>query len=124
MGTAKGTALLALAAVARGAMAGSAVRVRVERLLAVTPPAARDAWLSYQWSGGGGLPVVAVRLSEDRRLVAPLLLEETLDAADGESSLGLLWNVRVSESQYQSPQSRFEKSSADMFPSVSSLCSA
>ena len=85
MGTARGTALLALAAVARGAMAGGAVRVRVERLLAVTPPAARDAWLSYQWSGGGGLPVVAVRLSEDRRLVAPLLLEETLDAADGEA---------------------------------------
>ena len=34
-----------------------AVRVRVERALAVDPQAARAAWLSYQWAGGGGLPV-------------------------------------------------------------------
>ena len=34
-----------------------AVRVKVERALDVGPEEARAAWLSYQWAGGGGLPV-------------------------------------------------------------------
>jgi hypothetical protein len=36
-----------------------AISVRVERDLAVDPQAAREAWLSYQWARGGGLPVCA-----------------------------------------------------------------
>ena len=35
-----------------------AISVHVERNLAVDPQAARNAWLSYQWARGGGLPVL------------------------------------------------------------------
>lgn len=37
--------------------ASRVVDVRVKRTLAVSPQDARAAWLSYQWAGGGGLPV-------------------------------------------------------------------
>jgi hypothetical protein len=37
-----------------------AISVRVQRNLAVDPKAARNAWLSYQWARGGGLPVLNV----------------------------------------------------------------
>jgi hypothetical protein len=39
-----------------------AISVQVERNLAVDPQAARNAWLSYQWARGGGLPVFLIFL--------------------------------------------------------------
>ena len=40
-----------------------AISVHVERNLAVDPQAARNAWLSYQWARGGGLPVLIFLLN-------------------------------------------------------------
>jgi len=65
---------------------GNNVCVRVVRRLPVGPTDARDAWLEYQWQGGGGLPVIVLLQPESKRVVAPLLLEETLLNASGVTS--------------------------------------
>lgn len=62
----------------------SAVTIVVERILAsTTPREARDAWLSYVFENGGGIPSLVLPLREKNaicqsRLLIPLLVKEDL----------------------------------------------
>ena len=63
---------------------GGLVEVEIRQHLACAPRVARAAWLDYQWSSGGGLPLtlsLARPPAPDagaRRRVLPLLLDERL----------------------------------------------
>jgi hypothetical protein len=59
------------------------MKVHVETPLAVNPPEAREAWLSYQWRRGGGLPIFVHTPEENRRVIAPIMMEETILVEDG-----------------------------------------
>jgi len=67
-----------------GFNAGGAVYATTERHLPVSPSEARDAWMDYAWKGGGGLPLLVMKLgkkSEDefrRRFLSPVMVEEVL----------------------------------------------
>lgn len=57
---------------------GGLVSVRVERNLPeAKPKEARDAWLEHHWRKGGGLPIFIIE-KENKRVVAPIMMEETL----------------------------------------------
>ena len=59
----------------------AAVRVQVQQSLAltgVTPSQAKEAWLSYQWKKGGGLPVFVTHSDETTRRLLPINMQEQL----------------------------------------------
>lgn len=57
----------------------STVAVKVEqRLPGVTPRHAKDAWMSFQWRHGGGLPILVSEKNEQTRRLMPIGMEETI----------------------------------------------
>ena len=55
--------------------------MQVTRILPnVTTKEAKDAWIKHHWKKGGGLPIFIFQKDEgNRRLIAPILMEEALD---------------------------------------------
>lgn len=57
----------------------STVNVKVEQSLpGVTPRHAKEAWMSFQWRHGGGLPILVSQRNEQTRHLIPIGMEETL----------------------------------------------
>jgi len=64
---------------------GGKVSVRVERTFPVPPVIARKAWMEYHWKKGGGLPIFVIKNEENsykKRIVAPIMMEETIVASE------------------------------------------
>lgn len=82
------TVAAVLAVLLSGAHAGR-VAIKVQRRLHVPPTLARKRWLTYAWSQGGGLPLVASLSSSDgqARTLLPLMLRERLVPTADENDL-------------------------------------